>query len=294
MTLCYPWNIKESNGYLIASFIWSGIIDVTKILAIFINSLLRALTAFLPRWKRLTVRARLYDRLRPFEDVKVGDKYLRLFIPDRTCIYWAKEGPNSEPMTNDWIDSFECDDTFVDIGANIGLYSLIAAAHGVSKVYAFEPNPFSFSVLARNIISNGFDSVIFPFCLAMNECSSVVTFKLGSLNAGSIKNEIVGEGQQLDSISITTASFSVDELFSVQGISNVNHLKIDVDGLELQILRGATELLSNRTLKSVLVEDNSKNKNEESELISLLENFDFYQTDAWGRDKTSNKIFTRN
>ena len=266
---------------------------MTKFLAAFIGFLLKALTAFLPRWKRLTVRARLYNRMEPFQDVKIGDKHLKLFIPDRTCVYWAKTGPNSEPMTNAWINSFESDDTFVDIGANIGLYSLMAAAHGVSKVYAFEPNPFSFSVLARNIISNRYNSVIIPFCLAMNEHSSIVTFKLGGLHAGSIENEIIDEGQNSDNQSITTASFSVDELFSTQGISNINHLKIDVDGLELEILRGATGLLSNKALKSLLVEDTSKSQNEETKFTSFLEKFNFHQTDTWGRDKTSNKIFIR-
>ncbi len=266
---------------------------MTKTLAIFMDALLRALTVFLPRWKRLTVRARLYDRLQPFEEVDVGGKSLKLFIPDRTCVYWAKEGPGSEPATNAWIDSFSKDDTFVDIGANIGLYSLRAASRGVAKVYAIEPNPFSFSVLARNIVANGFDSLVIPLCLAMSDSSSVVTFKLSGTHAGSIRNEISGDGPPLHGPSITTAAFSVDELFRVQGVSGVNHLKIDVDGLELEILRGARGLLSDGALKSVLVEDNSKDKGEGSPLVSFLGQFDFRPSDAWGRDKTDNKIFTR-
>ncbi len=266
---------------------------MTKILAGFMNAMLRALTAFLPRWKRLTVRARLYDKLQPFEIVEVGDKQLKLFIPDRTCIYWAKEGPESEPTTNAWIRSFSGDDTFVDIGANIGLYSLMAAVNGVSRVYAIEPNPFSFSVLARNIASNRLDSIIVPLCLAMNEKSSVVTFRLGGLHAGTIGNRIVDEELNPDGMSITTTSFSIDELFRIQGISCVNHLKIDVDGLELEILRGATDLLSDKALKSVLVEDNSVNEHEETRLSSFMEQFGLHQTDAWGNDGTTNRIFTR-
>ena len=266
---------------------------MTKTLAVFMNALLGALTVFLPRWKRLTVRARLYDRLQPFEDVKVGDKRLKLFIPDRTCVYWAKEGPGSEPATNAWINSFAGDDTFVDIGANIGLYSLMAAANGVSRVYAIEPNPFSFSVLVRNIAANGFNPVIIPLCLAMSNKSSIVTFKLGGPHAGTIQNEIIVEGPHPDGMSITTASFSIDELFGVQGISGVNHLKIDVDGLEPEILHGATGLLSSGALRSILVEDNSKNEGGESKLVSFLEQFDFSLTDAWGRDGTDNKIFIR-
>lgn len=257
------------------------------------SSLLTVLTALLPRWKSLTVRARLYDRMQPFETVSIGDNSLKLFIPDRTCVYWARHGVDSEPTTLAWISSFDCNDTFVDIGANIGLYSLIAASKGVSRVYAFEPNPFSFSVLARNIVNNDFDTIIFPFCLAMNETSSIVTFKLGGMHAGSIKNEITQEGQNKGDISITTAAFSVDELFEVQGVSGVNHLKIDVDGLELEILRGAVKLLSNGVFKSVLVEDNLSNETEKSELVSFFDELGFQQSDAWGQDETSNKIFIK-
>ncbi|NQV47443.1 MAG: FkbM family methyltransferase [Rhodospirillaceae bacterium] len=266
---------------------------MTKTLARLLNGLIRLITAFLPRWKRLTVRARLYDKLLPFEMVKVGEKSLKLFIPDRTCIYWAKEGPDSEPVTNAWIKSFSPDDTFVDIGANIGLYSLMAAAHGVSKVYAVEPNPFSFAVLARNIYCNGFDSIITPLCLAMNENSSMVTFKLGGMQAGTIGNEIASEDLHPDSISLTAASFSVDELFRIQKISGVNHLKIDIDGLELEILRGSAGLLSDPALKTILVEDNSENDRDGMALSSFIEQFGFRQTDAWGHDTSNNKIFSR-
>jgi FkbM family methyltransferase len=236
----------------------------------------------------------LYRRLRPFEEITIGDSKVKLFIPDRTCVYWAKNGPDSEPTTSAWIKSFASEDTFVDIGANIGLYSLMAAAQGVSKVYAFEPNPFSFSVLVHNIVTNGFGSRIVPFCLAMNEKSSIVTFKLNGTQAGSVGNEIAVESVHPESTSIETVSFSIDELFHTQGISGVNHLKIDVDGMEMEILRGATGLLSDNSLKSVLVEDFSKDEQEKLKLPSFMKQFDFHLSQDWGNDPQCNKIFVRN
>jgi hypothetical protein len=94
-------------------------------------------------------------------------------------------------------------------------------------------------------------------------------------------------------MSITTTSFAVDELFRIQEISSVNHLKIDVDGHELEILRGATELLSDEALKSVLVEDNLTNNREKSELTSFIEQFGFQQSGAWAHGRANNIIFTR-
>ena len=266
---------------------------MTKFFAIFLAALIKAITGVFPRWKSLTMRARLFDRLQPVETVSINGKTLKLLIPNRTCVYWAKYGPGSETTTNAWIASFEKDDTFVDIGANIGLYSLLAAAHGVSKTYAIEPNPFSFSVLAHNVVTNGFSRQIAPLCLAMNNRSSLVTFKLGGLHAGNVENEIA-KGEKLgEGVPLTTASFSIDELFCIQGITGINHLKIDVDGLELEILKGADKLLSDKFLKSILVEDNSGEKFEYSELFALIEKYSFKKSDEWGHDITSNQIFTR-
>ncbi len=268
---------------------------MTKVIASIVNTLIVLLTAILPKWKRLTVRARLHDKMLPQETVEIsGGTHLKLYVPDRTCIYWVKDGPESEPATNAWIRSFSKDDTFLDVGANIGLYSLMAAANGVSRVYAIEPNPFSYAVLVRNIAANGLGERIVPLCVAMNEISSSVTFKLGGTHAGTIGNEIATNGGTDGDLTMTTASFSLDDLCRMQGFSGINHLKIDVDGLELEILRGATDLFANTTLKTVLVEDNADpNADTRSDLAVLMENFGFRQTNAWGEDVTSNRIYTR-
>jgi FkbM family methyltransferase len=268
-------------------------LSLTKIIANLANSLIWGLTVFLPRWKRLTVRARLHSNFQPFEDVNVGEKKLKLFIPDRTCIFWAKEGPDCEPMTNAWINSFEDGETFVDIGANIGLYSLMAAAGGASRVFAIEANPFSFYVLTRNIITNEFQSIIMPICLAMNDGSSVATLKLGSLEAGGIGNEIVEGDLNPSSKSILAMAVSLDELVRRQKIPPINHLKIDVDGLELKILHGSVKLLADKSFKSILVEDGSEVKNGESEITSFLAQYDFKENHTLESDGLFNKIFTR-
>jgi len=266
---------------------------MTKFLTLVLNAVVWALTCWLPRWKRLTVRARMHDQMLPFEDVICGDKTIRLHIPDRTSVYWAKVGPDSEPMTNTWIQSIGEDGVLVDIGANIGLYSLMAAAHGVGRVYAFEPNPFSFAILSRNIISNGFNNQITAACIALNETTSPVSFQLGGLNAGGIHNEITSEASSHTNLSTTTPAFSIDDLFNAQGISGISHLKIDVDGLELNILRGADAFLSNPTLSSLLVEDDSVNDQGVSEIATLLAGYGFTLSSQFQDDGLQNKVFTR-
>ncbi len=266
---------------------------MTKFLASLLDFLTRILTCWLPRWKRLTVRARLHDLSLPQIDVRCGDKTIRLFIPDRTSVYWARSGPDCEPMTNAWIQSIGAQGALVDIGANIGLYSLMAGAHGVKRIYAIEPNPFSFGILARNIIANDFSDQITPVCAALNEKSAPVTFKLGSLNAGGVHNEIRESAVSDKDLSLSMSAFAIDDLFASQNVRNISHLKIDVDGLELDILRGARNLLDDPSLISILVEDNSEENKDGSEIVSYLADFGFTPTTAFEDDGLYNKIFTR-
>lgn len=266
---------------------------VTTFLAKLLSLLVRVLTFFLPRWKRLTVRARLYEQLQPFETVRVGNKTLSLLIPDRTCVYWAKNGPDSEPVTNAWIESFSEEDIFVDIGANIGLYALLGAVHGAKHVYAFEPNPFSFGVLARNIVANKLGHRITPLCLAASEQSSEVTFKLSGTHAGSIGNEIIVENSQQGGISTSAVAFCIDDFFRSLGGVTVNHIKLDVDGLEPEILRGTVNTLASPELKSVLVENNAKNTQGTAGLVEFMAQYGLSPSNAWGRDDTNNIIFAR-
>jgi len=247
----------------------------------------------LPRWKRLTVRARLHQLIEPVELIEFKNKEIKLIIADRTSVYWAKYGPDIEPATNAWIASFRKEDIFVDIGANVGLYSLFAASVGIDRVYSIEPNPFSFGILVKNILANGYNEKIVPLCLAMNETQSIVSFTLGSTQAGSIGNEIASQNSDPDKDFIVVPSFSLDDLFRMQSINLVTKLKIDVDGLESTILGGAKNLLSSEELKSVLIEDISLKDGKKSEIDLLMERYQFFQTDKWGGENSANKIYQR-
>lgn len=266
---------------------------MTKILAVFMSGLFWVLTALLPRWKRLTARVRLYNRLQQFEEISIGSRTLKLFIPDRTCVYWAKKGPTSEPMTNAWIGAFSESDTFLDIGANVGLYSMMAVHSGIAKVYAVEPNPFSFSVLARNIVENDMGATIVPICMALDTSPSLVPFSLSSTHAGTVHNEIATGGDSGSSIALTMTALSVDAWRQIYDIPAINHLKIDVDGFEFSILRGAEALLSDDELKTLLVEDNFPDSAQSDEMIAFIEAHGLHRSDVWEADGTPNMIFVR-
>lgn len=116
----------------------------------------------------------------------------------------------------------------VDIGANIGVFSLFAAASGASRVLAFEPSQESFELLERNISANGLGHVIGAQRAAVTDTADrTVLFPRRS----SVMNVIDGgEGDALDEVTTTT----LDAILQSQ--PKVDLLKIDCEGAEYDIL----------------------------------------------------------
>ena len=84
------------------------------------------------------------------------------------AFYRAKSFFTKEPETVEWISTFNSQETLFDLGANVGVYSLLAAKAGV-KVVAFEPEPQNFSVLTMNIYLNELSDLIVPLNIAISD-----------------------------------------------------------------------------------------------------------------------------
>src|SRR5579862_5635119 len=74
-----------------------------------------------------------------------------------------------EPETVQWIDTFRPDDLFLDIGANIGLYSLYAAISRGVQVIAFEPESQNYALLNKNIFLNQMDGKVKAYPIALSD-----------------------------------------------------------------------------------------------------------------------------
>ena len=215
---------------------------MTKLYARFPVAIVRLGTVFLGRWRNLTVLARVHDRLAPESTVTVNGVSLTLLVPDRKSVYWPRHGFTGEPNTLAWIDGFSEGDVFFDIGANIGAYTLYAAKARSVTVVAFEPNPFSYRVLAHNLQRNGVAARVTPLCLAANVKTAVTPLFLAGTEAGSVGHTIAAEGRADKGFETQTLAFRLDDLIGIAGVPHPNHVKIDVDGIELPILEGARSL----------------------------------------------------
>jgi FkbM family methyltransferase len=170
-----------------------------------------------------------------------------------------------EPGSIEWIKAWvEPGDVFYDIGANIGVYTVLAAQRvGASgKVFAFEPHSATFPRLLETIAINSLSEVVTPCNIALHERQGFFPFCYSSPEAGSSQSQLMPQhlhrrDRNPSDVVELKFSASLDSLIAAGGFASADHVKIDVDGNELMILRGMSALLSGRRPpKSIQVEIN--------------------------------------
>lgn len=136
----------------------------------------------------------------------------------------------------------------IDIGANIGYYTLLASRllKNKGKVYAFEPVPMNYRLLAKNITINEYKNTT-PYCKAFsNKCEKIKLF-LDKTNLGNpsfCEKNVTQNNGSIEVETITLDSF-------VGGIEDkrIDIIKIDTQGAEGLIMEGGQETLRNNKLK---------------------------------------------
>lgn len=196
------------------------------------------------------------------------------WIEEEVRLYSSRK----EPGTVAWIeDCFRPGDVFYDIGANVGAYSLIAFRflEGRVKIYAFEPGFTTFPQLCKNIYLNGANGVVIPLQVALTDENALISFHYQNLTTGgalhALGEPINQKGEAFRPVfSLPTLSYRLDDLVTQFGLQVPNHIKIDVDGVEYQILKGAVETLKHSRLRSLLLEFNT-DREEAKKITPFLE-----------------------
>lgn len=144
--------------------------------------------------------------------------------------------------------------TVVDIGAHIGYYSLLSAkltgANG--KVYAFEPAPFLYSILQKNIRANGLEKRAEAFPLALgNHSVKKCVFYIGEATTSNLFH-VPGTGET----SIEVEMASLDDFFRKRNWPAVDIVKIDAEGADKIILEGMREVIMRNSGIKLIIEFN--------------------------------------
>lgn len=229
--------------------------------------------------------------------------FIMLFsIPNATCLSRAKSFSSKEPETLRWIDEMESGSTLWDIGANVGIYSIYAAKSKSINVFAFEPSVFNLEQLARNINLNKLVDLVTIFQIPLSDKNGLGKFRLGASDwggSGSVFNENFGS----DGLAIKTIyeyqnyGMTANKAVEVFDIPKPDYIKMDVDGIEHLILRGADKII--KDAKSILIEINDDFIEQSDACIALLEScgmtrIEKTHSDMLRESSTFNQIWVRN
>ncbi len=162
-----------------------------------------------------------------------------------SCPVWEKEASRLI------FDSIR-DKVFVDIGANLGYFSLLAAKAGAKAVYAFEPIPYTFEILQKNIVRNHCAHCIRPFQCAIGNQNGTfsITMNLGPKNhadylCGAERHPWKARRK------VQVPVLRMDEFVRQEKIAEIGILKSDTEGYDFNVLLGAEETL--RRFRPILI-----------------------------------------
>lgn len=137
---------------------------------------------------------------------------------------------------------------FVDVGANTGYYSLLAAAAGARKVYAFEPVPSIYQIFSDNIAESAMQGKIQVFDMGVGEHKGAFTMYLPDAGHGlietsaSLNKDFRSHHSAEFSVAVCTLDdFGQQEAAALEGQHVV--MKIDVETLEPEVLKGGRQFI---------------------------------------------------
>ena len=149
------------------------------------------------------------------------------------------------------METLRLDDIVYDVGANVGAYSLIAGTKlgKAGRVYAFEPAAPSYAALVTNIMANNLAASIIPLPFAFGEKECIDFLGLSSLEPGMASHGMVSSPYPQ-----AVVFLPMDLFIERYKIPVPTMMKIDVDGGEVGVIKGARETLKNPKLREVLIE----------------------------------------
>src|SRR5688500_5715981 len=180
-------------------------------------------------------------------------------------------------------------DTFFDVGANIGTVTIPVAMTG-AECLAFEPAPANAARLAENVELNRLGNVTVVETAMWSEAGIVARQGGGAEGAG--RSRVVDAGEETREVPAATL-----DQFAGSGAAAPDLLKIDVEGAELEVLRGAAATLGAGRVREVFVETHppalEERRASESDVAALLRDLGYAEVWATGSETETHRHFRR-
>jgi len=219
----------------------------------------------------------------PCLEVIVDGKTLRYVVSNSHSEARVKTLFEKEPTTIPWLETFKPNETLVDIGANVGMYSIYAAVMTGCRIFAFEPESLNYAELNKNIFANRLNDRVLALCMALSDGEKVDYLNLGCFGA-SYSHHDFGENTWFEDkwfgdkftrkdarLRQGSVSSTLDLLVERGVIPVPDHVKIDVDGIEYRVFAGARKTFADPRVQTVLMEINFFDDRNQAIIDSMTE-----------------------
>ncbi len=181
-------------------------------------------------------------------------------------------------------------DVFVDVGANVGSYTILASSEIGAKTISIEPVPSTFKFLKDNIALNNIGDLVEIHNIGLAGSNGLIKFT----GTHDTVNHVATNNDKKDLIEV-----KVDTLDNIIKARNPCLIKIDVEGYESEVLKGGSKILENPSLKALIVELNGSGKRygyDDKDVHKKLIKNDFapYEYNPISRSLSSIKKMLRN
>jgi FkbM family methyltransferase len=214
-----------------------------------------------------TIWYKIYD----MRKLSYAKAFFKCSLPKYDLEFYYRNKDDFKSITvreNDIIEHFRPrqGDIVIDVGAHIGKYTIIASKHvgEIGKVIALEADPENYEMLNRNIKLNGSTNVIPLNYAVYSKETNIKLFLPDEKSNHAIYNTLIRSRAKDEEKFIVVRANTLDNILQQNGITKeVNWIKIDVEGAELDVLRGASHTLSSSRDITLFIEvhniDDGKN-----------------------------------
>jgi FkbM family methyltransferase len=152
-------------------------------------------------------------------------------------------GTNELPLQQALSDCLRPGDVFYDVGANVGFFSVIAArlVGPAGKVYSFEPVPENAAFVLRNAHLNQMSHIDLRQVAIASQCGQG-GLTLAAYSGGAALTSVTRPPDATETIAVETTT--IDYLVFSENLRAPATVKIDVEGAEMEVLRGMTRTMS--------------------------------------------------
>lgn len=222
--------------------------------------------------RRREILARL-----PFRNLKI-----RMVLPDGNSVVccWQDRGAKCDVYDKSLYERFykpRKGNVVVDVGAHIGLFTLKIALQVGEKgrVIAVEPEKKNYAFLTENIRINRYRNVT-PVDLALSDFEGKARF---FLKARSVSHSLFGKTFVTPIIGSTEVDVTtLDKMLEKLAVNRVDLLKINVEGAELNVLKGGEHLLSEGRISNIVLATHPPRKKEAEEISEYLRSMGYTTT----------------